>query len=213
VQQNGVVQPVLLRRTSVGLRLIAGGRRLHAARAAGLDAVPAIVRELDDERTVVDGLLEKLHREDLDPIAQALAYADALDALGVTKQALANGLGISRPQLSNTIRLLGLPGHLRDHVASGALTAEQGRALLAVGSDPNAQDALVDRLLVDRAARRGTARERTPLDDQLAEIAQLLTGLLDTKVRIRAKGDSTEITIVVGQDERARVLEQLGVAA
>ncbi|RIX26484.1 ParB/RepB/Spo0J family partition protein [Amnibacterium setariae] len=214
VEQRGVVTPVLVRRVGARLEVIDGARRLCAAHKAGRTTVPAIVRESTDGDALLDSLVANLHRDDLNPIDLANAYEYAMQALGLTSKAeLGRLLGISREQISNTIRLLALPEHLRERVAAGVITAQQARDLLRCPAGEE-QDALADRFAADRATRGpGGRREQRPVDDQLAGIAQLLTGLLDAKVRIRAKGNSTEITIVVGQDERARVLEQLGVAA
>ncbi|TDS79512.1 ParB/RepB/Spo0J family partition protein [Amnibacterium kyonggiense] len=217
VATNGVVAPLVARRTTTGLLLVSGGRRLAAAQAVGLATVPVLVRDIDEQQAVIDGLLENLHRQDLNPIAQARAYVDALGMLEVTKEALADGLGVSRSALSHTVRLLALPDHLKDHIAAGRITAAHGRALLRLNSQPEAQDALADEILAglstrnaELAARRSAAPAAAPL---LPDVAQLLAALLEAEVRVRAKGDSTEITIVVAHDDRSRVLELLGVAA
>ena len=210
VRQNGVLQPIVARRTPAGLRVVAGGRRLDAARAAGLETIPTIVRDLDDEHTTIEQLLSNLHREDLDPIAQALAYADALAVLGVQQKQLADGLGISPSQVSNTLRLLKLPPHLREHVAARLITAEQARALLACSSAEE-QDALADQFLAGRAVRRSAAP--APLDPQLAAIADLLAQVVEAKVAIRTRGTTTEFVFRVPTAERDRLLATLTPAA
>lgn len=212
VVQNGVISPVIARRTPHGLELVSGTRRLAAARAAGLTTIPTVVRDLDADHATIGRLLENLHRENLDHIAQARAYQHALDQLGVTKQALADGLGLSRSQVSNTIRLLALPEHLKGHVAVGALTAEQARELLRCDSEQE-QDALADLFLEGGGARR-TSSPRRRSDPQLAELARALGAMLAAKVVVTSRGDVARVTIDVPEGELAQLLERVsGTAA
>lgn len=209
VSRDGVVTPILVRFTAEGLRLVDGGRRLDAARAAGQASIPAVVRALGDEEAVVQALLANLHRRDLDPIAQAIAYEQACTRLGLKRQALADGLGISRSQVSNTIGLLELPEHLREHVAAGTITAEQGRALRRV-SDPDEQDALADSYLEQRAARKG-ARAPKP-DAAVLALAQLLGAQLDVqKVRVTMAAARPRVVLDLADvAELQRVVAALG---
>lgn len=217
VAANGVTAPIVARRSPTGLRLVAGGRRLAAARAAGLETIPTIVRDLDDQRTVVDQLLDNLHRQDLDPIAQALAFRAALDGLGITQAELADGLGLSRPHVCNTLRLLALPDYLREEIANGALTAEQGRALLRI-SDPDEQAEIAARVVAEQLTGRETDavvrakmqhREdrRSP---ELGLIADLLAGVLEARVKVTRTGDRARVAIDVADEDLARLLERLG---
>lgn len=217
VHENGVVTPIVARRTDSGLRLVSGSRRLAAARAAGLTTVPTIIIGADEHRTAVDRLLENLHREDLDPIAQACAYVEALGVLEVTHEALADGLGVSRPRVSNTIRLLELPNHLKAHAAAGRITAAHGRALLRLNGHPEAQDELADEILAgmttkdaEAAARRAAA----PVPGvPMADVAQLLSQLLDAKVRVTASAERSRFVIDVPIGEANRILVVLGAPA
>lgn len=218
IRNNGVMTPVIARRTPLGLRLISGTRRLAAAQLAGLETIPTVIRTLDDEHATIGRLLDNLHRKDLDPIAQGRAFQDALEQLEVSKEALAQGLGISRSAVSNTIRLLELPQHLREHIAAGRITAAHGRALLRLQDDPTSQDELADQIFAgdmttkdaDAAARRAaTPAAATPLVD----VAGLLAQLLAAKVAVTVRGDRTRFVIEVSGDaDRDRLLAQLGAA-
>jgi ParB family chromosome partitioning protein len=219
VKANGVVAPLTARRTRAGLVLVSGGRRLASARAAGLATVPVIVRDLDEQQAVIDRLLENLHRLDLDPIAQARAYVDALAALEVTQEALADGLGVSRPRVSNTIRLLDLPEHLKEHVAAGRMTAAHGRALLRLNGRPEAQDALADEILAGMTTKDAEAEARRAAAPSIVgaepfvDVAQLLAALLDAKVRVTAGAERSRFVIEVPNADVGRILSVLGAPA
>lgn len=139
IAQMGVLQPILVRPSSDGHRyeLIAGERRLRAAERAGLTEVPAIVRRTGDEQLLTEALVENIHRTDLDPLEEALAYQQLLDDFGVTHDELARRLGRSRSAISNSLRLLNLPSSLQQRIADRQLSAGHARALLAL---PEADD-------------------------------------------------------------------------
>ncbi|GAA2748758.1 ParB/RepB/Spo0J family partition protein [Amnibacterium kyonggiense] len=214
VSANGVVVPLVGRHTRAGLTLVSGGRRLAAARAAGVVTVPMLVRDIDGQQAVIDRLLENLHREDLDPIAQARAYVDALGMLEVTHEALADGLGVSRPRVSNTIRLLELPDHLKDHIAAGRMTAAHGRALLRLNGHQQAQDELADEILAGMTSKDAeTAARRSAVPAAgvpLADVAELLAGLLDATVKVTAGAQRSRFVIEVPNDEADRIIGLLG---
>lgn len=219
VAANGVVTPLSARRTRTGLVLVSGGRRLAAARLARLESVPVIVRDVDEQHAVIDQLLENLHRLDLDPIAQARAYVEAIGMLEVTHEALADGLGVSRPRVSNTIRLLELPDHLKDHVAAGRMTAAHGRALLRLNGRPEAQDELAEEILAGMTTKDAEAAARRAAVPHgsgtvpLVDVAQLLAQLLDAKVRVTAGAARSRFVIDVPNDEANRILAVLGAPA
>jgi ParB/RepB/Spo0J family partition protein len=187
VLERGVVAPVVVRRLGAGFEVIDGARRVAAAHVAGLTAVPAIVRDATDVDAVIDGLVANVHRADLNPIDLAHAYSRALVLLGCSKAELGRRLGISREQVSNTVRLLALPDEDQERIAAGQLTAEGGRALL-----------------------RGSA---SPVPARLTDVSALLAELLAAKVAVTARGDRTRIVIDVADADRDRILLQLGVAA
>lgn len=133
IRQHGILVPIIV---TPDMTVIAGARRVHAARAAGLDTIPAIVRTLDPGETLIASLVENLHRADLNPIEQAHAYQEALTVLDCSKAELGRRLGISREQISNTIRLLTLSAEDQACIAAGELTASDGRARLAKTTRP-----------------------------------------------------------------------------
>lgn len=187
ITERGVVTPLIVRRHGRRFEIIDGARRLYAAAVAGLTTIPAIVRDATDGEVLLDGLVANLHRADLNPIDQAHAYLHAIETLGLSSKAeLGRLLGISREKISNTIRLLDLPEDEQARIASGDLTAEGGRKLLA-------------------APRPTPAR----LDD----VAGLLAQLLEAKVKVTAIGGRTRIVIDVADADASRILGQLGETA
>lgn len=160
VAQVGVLQPVLVRPSADGHRyeLVAGERRLRAAERAGLTEIPAIVRRTGDEQLLTEALVENIHRTDLDPLEEALAYQQLLDDFGVTHDELARRLGRSRSAISNSLRLLNLPAGVQQRVADRELTAGHARALLAL-ADPGAQERLAERIPAEGLSVRAVEDE------------------------------------------------------
>jgi len=215
IGEIGVLQPVVVRpihqgqdrSETVRYELVMGERRWRASMRAGLESVPAIVRETDDDALLRDALLENLHRSQLNPLDEAAAYQQLLDDFGGTHEELASRLGRSRPQISNTIRLLRLPPPVARRVAAGVLSAGHARALLAL-SDAAAIERLAQRIVAEGLSVRsveeivavgaddgaaGGRRPRPPQlpDPVLAELAARLSDRLDTRVQItmgRRKG-------------------------
>ncbi len=145
----GLLQPIVVRPAGPpGYELVMGERRWRAATAAGLTAIPAIVRWTGDDELLRDALLENLHREQLNPLEEAAAYRQLLDDFGATHEQLAVRIGRSRSQVTNTIRLLNLPPAVQRRVAAGVLSAGHARALLSV-SDPAAQERLAGRVVAE----------------------------------------------------------------
>jgi ParB family chromosome partitioning protein len=159
IQEVGVLQPVVVRRASEGYELVAGERRLRAARRAGLATIPAVVRESDDTEALREALIENIHREDLGPLELAEAFHELLEELGVTQEALAERLGMSRPHIANTIRLLGLPAGVQELLSDGRISAGHARALLSL-DDEEAQVSLALRAAAENLSVREI--ERTP---------------------------------------------------
>jgi len=209
ITEVGLLQPVVVRRTGPeAYELVMGERRWRAAQTAGLTAVPAIVRETDDGDMLRDALLENLHRAQLNPLEEAAAYAQLLEDFGCTHDELAARIGRSRPQISNTIRLLKLSPAVQRRVAAGVLSAGHARTLLAV-EDPEQQDRLAGRVVAEGISVRGleeivtlgagpvpihTAVRRKPVAPGLSELAERLSDRLETRVRVdlgRRKGKIT----------------------
>lgn len=207
IREVGLLQPVVVRPAGEErYELVMGERRLRAARAAGLGTVPAIVRALDDEHLLRDALLENLHRSELNPLEEAAAYDQLLQDFGCTHEELAGRLGRSRPQISNTLRLLRLPPTVQRRIAAGVLSAGHARALLAL-DDASAQESLAGRIVAEGLSVRTTeelvtagedapaaarrARGARPVSPRLTEIAARLSDRFDTRVKLdlgRRKG-------------------------
>jgi len=205
IKEIGLLQPVVVRAGSDGTyELIAGERRLRATKAAGLTTIPAIIRQTDDADMLRDALLENLHRADLNPLEEAAAYAQMLADFDCTQDELATRIGRSRPQVSNTLRLLKLPTPVQSRVAAGVLSAGHARALLSL-STPEQMDAMASRIIAEGLSVRsveelitlgeadGTTRERKQrsrtkrsdeLEDLVAEMAARVADGLDTRVSI-----------------------------
>jgi ParB family chromosome partitioning protein len=149
VREFGVLQPIVVRPKGDDFELIMGERRLRAAKEAGLPAIPAVIRETADENMLRDALLENLHRANLNPLEEASAYKQLLEDFGSTQEELADKLGRSRPQITNTLRLLRLPLDVQGKVAAGVLSAGHARALLG------APDEETMRELAGRTIREG----------------------------------------------------------
>lgn len=151
----GVLQPIVVRPAEHGYELVMGERRLRAAQAAGLDIIPAIVRQTGEDSLLRDALLENLHRADLNSLEEAAAYQQLLDDFGCTHDELATRLGRSRPQISNTLRLLKLPPLVQRRVAAGVLSAGHARALLGL-PDPSSMERLAQRVVAEGLSVRAT---------------------------------------------------------
>ena len=161
LREVGLLQPIVVRENPgadggpVTYELIMGERRLRAAKAAGLEAVPAIVRDTTDDAMLRDALLENIHRVQLNPLEEAAAYQQLLEDFGCTQEELATRIKRSRPQISNTIRLLKLPVPVQQRVAAGVLTAGHARAILSLDS-PEAMQRLADKVVNEDLSVRAT---------------------------------------------------------
>lgn len=206
--------------------LVMGERRWRASQAAGRETVPAIIRETADEFMLRDALLENLHRAQLNPLEEAAAYQQLLTDFGCTQEELAARIGRSRPQISNTIRLMKLPALVQRRVAAGVLSAGHARALLAL-PDASAMERAAQRVVAEGlsvrgteelvsmggveepALRVGTPRER---DADLDALAVRLGDLLDTRVSINSGRRRGRLTVeFAGADDLHRILDRLGV--
>lgn len=225
VREFGVLQPVVVRPAGAGsYELIMGERRTRAAREAGLSTIPAIVRDTADEDMLRDALLENLHRSQLNPLEEASAYQQLLDDFGITQEELAARIGRSRPQISNTIRLLRLPVPVQQRVAAGVLSAGHARAILAL-DDAERMQRLADRIVAqglsvreaEAAARRPSAPTRRPVRpgrhrEGLDELAGRLEDHLDTRVKIALTARKGQISIDFSTvQDLHRIVRLLGV--
>jgi ParB family chromosome partitioning protein len=154
IREIGVLQPVVVRQVGDEFELVMGERRYRASQRAGLSTIPAIVRETEDTDMLRDALLENLHRSQLNPLEEASAYQQLLEDFGCTHDELASRIGRSRPQISNTLRLLKLSPAVQRRVAAGVLSAGHARSLLGVG-DAATQDQLAQRVVAEGISVRG----------------------------------------------------------
>ncbi|WP_299930277.1 ParB/RepB/Spo0J family partition protein [uncultured Nocardioides sp.] len=209
IREVGLLQPVVVRRTGEdSYELIMGERRWRASQQAGRDTIPAIVRETGDDDMLRDALLENLHRSQLNPLEEAAAYGQLLEDFGCTHEELAQRIGRSRPQISNTLRLLKLSPAVQRRVAAGVLSAGHARALLSV-DDAGLQDRLASRVTAEGISVRGLEEivsvgveedapsrvvRNKPVAPGLSELADRLSDRLETRVKVdlgKAKGKIT----------------------
>jgi ParB family chromosome partitioning protein len=214
IREVGVLQPVIVTSGEEGYVLIAGERRWRAAQRAGLETIPAVVRETAADDTLVEALVENLQRQDLTPLEEAHAYRQLLENYGMTQDRVAERVGKSRPAISNTLRLLQLPGPVQTMVDSGSLTAGHARALLGL------EDKKYAIYLAEKAAAEGwsvrqvedavrTRREMgEPADAkprvrqlrpvELIELEKRLGDHLDAKVKISYRNEKGKVEIRFG---------------
>lgn len=225
VREFGVLQPVVVRDKGDGTyELIMGERRTRASREAGLATIPAVVRETDDEYLLRDALLENLHRSQLNPLEEASAYQQLLEDFGITQEELATRIGRSRPQISNTIRLLKLPVPVQQRVAAGVLSAGHARAILSL-DDPREMQKLADKIVnEDLSVRAAEAAAKMPgvvpvrqkpkagaRQAGLDQIADRLGDRFDTKVRVSLSAKKGQISIDFASiQDLNRILSTLG---
>lgn len=155
IREVGILQPLVVRSTESGFELIAGERRLRAAKEAGLDRVPVLIRQAADNESMELALVENLQREDLNPLETAAAYQALMEGFGLTKEQLANRLGKSRVAVTNTLRLAQLPPGIRDLVLQGTLTEGHARALLGL-QDEEQMRILAQRIQAEKLSVRKT---------------------------------------------------------
>jgi ParB family chromosome partitioning protein len=195
IKRDGVQDPVIVRRVGDQYELVTGERRVRAAIMAGLQTIPAICREVSDADMLKLGLIENIHREDLNPIELAQAYQALLEEFHCTQEQLADEVGKNRVTVTNTLRLLNLPPDIQAHVIDGSLTMGHARALLAIAS-PEAQRAAARKVIMQGlsvrqaeklAAAPGPQRKSAagPKDPNVARIEDELRRVLGTKVTIR----------------------------
>jgi ParB family transcriptional regulator, chromosome partitioning protein len=216
IQEVGVLQPVIVRRVEEGYALVAGERRLRAAKVAGLATIPAVVRDSDDADSLREALIENLHREDLGPLELAEAFQELLEDLGATQEELAERLSVSRPHVTNTIRLLQLPAEVQGLLAERKITAGHARALLSL-PDPEAQVSLAVRAAAEElsvreiedlvraytepAAKRASPKVAPGTEATFAEAEEILSEQLQTRVRIQMGKRRGKIVVEFGSGE------------
>ncbi len=224
IREHGVLQPVLVTETLDGYQLIAGERRVRASRLAGLERIPALVRQLADRDQLEVALVENVQRADLDPIDEALAYRQLIDEFGLTQERVAERVGKARATVANTLRLLDLHPDVQAAISDGRLTEGHGRALGGLAPDGQAHvlgtvirqglsvrqtEELVRRLREPRAETAATATTRR-LDPDLERVEADLRERLGTKVSLSRSRKGGRIVIEYYSDEElGRLYERL----
>lgn len=230
IEQVGFLQPIVVRQLDdEKYELVMGERRWRAALAVGRENIPAIVRDTRDDAMLRDALLENIHRANLNPLEEAAAYQQLLEEFGATHEELARRIGRSRPQISNTIRLLNLPAPVQRRVAAGVLSAGHARALLSLdeaeaqeqlalrivaeGLSVRATEEIVSLSLSDGEAKTPAARRRPkPHAPALTDLADRLSDRFDTRVKVDIGRSKGKITIEFATvDDLERIVGIIGV--
>ncbi|HEX6498488.1 MAG TPA: ParB/RepB/Spo0J family partition protein [Micromonosporaceae bacterium] len=229
IREVGLLQPIVVRELPDGrYELVMGERRWRAAQAVERDTIPAIIRDTRDDAMLRDALLENIHRVNLNPLEEAAAYQQLLEEFGATHEELARRIGRSRPQISNTIRLLNLPASVQRRVAAGVLTAGHARALLAL-EDSERQESLALRIVAEGLSVRATEelvalsaaeqphkaspkRRPKPHAPALNDLAERLSDRFDTRVKVDIGRSKGKIVIEFATvDDLERIVGIIGV--
>jgi ParB family chromosome partitioning protein len=228
IREVGILQPIVVRRAGEGrYEVIAGERRLRAAKAAGLAAVPVVMRESEDSDLLREALIENIHREDLNPIEQAEAFRQLLEELGLKQEELADRVGVSRSHIANTIRLLALPLEVQQLLTDDKVSAGHARALLSLG-DADAMTSLALRVAAEDLSVRQTeeivrrfietpasepkapGNVEKPVDSSLMEVEEILSEQLATRVSIQMGAKRGKVVIEFGSaDDLERIVSEI----
>lgn len=223
VREKGIITPLLVTKTEAGYQLIAGERRWRAAQKAGLRRVPVVVREVTPTESLELALIENIHRKDLNPIEEAVAYGKLLEETGITQDVLAKRLGKDRSSITNFLRLLKLPVQIQQDVIDGRLSMGHARVLAGVKNSEEQwtlRNAIIKRGLSVRQsealAKRGkgstnTREKESTKDPYLRSLEDNLKRSLGTKVEIKKRGSKGSLVVhFYSDDELDRLLELLG---
>jgi ParB family transcriptional regulator, chromosome partitioning protein len=228
IREVGILQPIVVRRTGQGYEVVTGERRLRAAKLAGLATVPVVLRDSDDADLLREALIENIHREDLNPIELGEAFRQLLDELGLKQEELADRVGVSRSHIANTIRLLALPLEVQQLLTDDRISAGHARALLALG-DQEAITSLSLRVAAEdlsvreteeivrrfieaptEASQKKQAPRSEPADPNLAEVEEILSEQLATRVVIRMGRRRGQVLIDFGSaDDLDRIVSEI----
>ena len=226
IRQQGVLQPILVRRDPSGAeryQILAGERRWRAAMLADRTTVPCHVRDVNDRQASEIGLIENLQRSDLNALEEAAGYRRLMDDFGLTQQHLADSVGKSRPHIANVLRLLGLPEAVQSHLRNGSLTAGHARAILGHPDPAAAAEQIIARglsvrqaeALVERSMTPGIsippAAAKPPRDADLVAVETDLSERLGLRVVLQSRGEGGSLTLhYVNLDQLDHVLARLG---
>lgn len=214
VSRNGVLQPILVRPYNGGYQIVAGERRYQAAQAAGLETIPAVVRDVDDDAVLQLALIENLQRSDLNPMEEAFGYQTLIQQNGFTQTELAQVLSKSRPAIANSLRLVGLPAEVQEMVADGRLSAGHARAILSVEGDER-RVALARKVVANQLTVRQTEKlassfsgkesrkdaKKEPESPLYRDAAARLCDALGTKVSVKQSRGKRKIEIEFTDDQ------------
>ncbi|MBM6616927.1 ParB/RepB/Spo0J family partition protein [Bacillus suaedaesalsae] len=223
--QHGILQPIIVRKSIKGYEIVVGERRFRAAKAAGLEVAPVVVKELSEQEMMELALLENLQREDLTPIEEAQAYQSLIEQLNLTQEQLAKRLGKSRPHIANHIRLLSLPEVVRGYISDGKLSMGHGRALLGLRKKEKL-NAVVEKIIKEQLnvrqlehlvhqlnenVSRETLKPKKEKDIFIRERETVLRERFGTSVSIKQTKKKGKIEIeFMSPDDLNRILELLG---
>ncbi len=231
IREVGFLQPIVVREAGAtgSYEIVMGERRWRAAQSLGLEVIPAIVRETRDDAMLRDALLENIHRANLNPLEEAAAYQQLLEEFGATHEELARRIGRSRPQISNTIRLLNLPSAVQLRVAAGVLSAGHARALLSLekaeqqevlagrivaeGMSVRATEEAVSLALAEGAPAKKPAIKRSKAHAPgLSELADRLSDHFETRVRVEIGRRKGRILVEFATvDDLERIVSMIGI--
>lgn len=222
IKQNGVLQPILVRKIGGKYQIVAGERRYQASKLAGLKEIPAVVRDIEDKEVFQLALIENLQRSDLSPMEEAKGYRQLIDSQGLTQEGLAKILSKSRSAIANTLRLMDLPTVVQEMIEQGLLTAGHARAILAVPTEEGrvelAQKVVKENLTVRQtenlaplfSVEKEAPRPRVPTPQTYKRAARQLRQMLDTNVKVKQVRGKNKIEIEFkDEEELARILGQI----
>ena len=222
IEKHGVLQPLLVRHKGDHYEIIAGERRYQASKRAGLDEVPVIIRDVDDQDMLALALIENLQRSDLNPIEEARGYKQLIKTSGMTQEALAQAVSKSRSAITNSLRLLDLPEQVQQMLFDGLLTAGHARAILAVPFE-DARIKLAERVVKEGLSVRATENlaplfsvgetprsPRKPTPQSFKKAARVLRQAFNTNVRVSSLRGKNKIEIEFkDEDQLQHILEQM----
>lgn len=222
IQEHGVLQPLLVRKHGNGYEIIAGERRYQASKLAGLEELPVIIKDVDDEQMLALALIENLQRSDLNPVEEAKGYRQLIDASGMTQEALSKAVSKSRSAITNSLRLLDLPEVVQHMIFEGKLTAGHARAILAVPYE-DARINLAEKVVAEGLSVRATenlaplfsagetpktTRPATP--QSFKKAARVLRQVFNTNVRVKSSRGKNKIEIEFkDEEELSRILGEM----
>ena len=222
IRKNGVLQPLLVRKRGEGYEIIAGERRYQASKIAGLEELPVIVKEVDDQKMLELALIENLQRSDLNPIEEAKGYRQLIKASGMTQEALSKAVSKSRSSITNSLRLLDLPEPVQQYLFDGRLTAGHARAILAVPYEEQ-RIKLADKVVAEGLSVRATENlaplfsvgetpraPRPVMPQSYKRAARVLRQALNTNVKVKSTRGKNKIEIEFkDEEELTRILASM----